>query len=188
MYDIARDTRKLDDLIQRIIKDTEYNKHIENYESKNAQCKESITSDILNLFSLQKQIKDMELSLREKGDKKGIKAEIDSLAKRIEELNKGIGVSDKELKQFQENKNKITDIEQYVKQFENDLSILKELKEQSILAPNYSEKFIDLSADVKNSLNVIFQELKTKLTENGKIEFQMKRLLYQERLKSNVIR
>ena len=168
MYDIARDTRKLDDLIQRIIKDTEYNKHIENYESKNAQCKESITSDILNLFSLQKQIKDMELSLREKGDKKGIKAEIDNLAKRIEELNKGIGVSDKELKQFQENKNKITDIEQYVKQFENDLSILKELKEQSILAPNYSEKFIDLSADVKNSLNVIFQELKTKIDREWK--------------------
>lgn len=168
MYDIARDTRKLDDLIQRIIKDTEYNKHIENYESKNAQCKESITSDILNLFSLQKQIKDMELSLREKGDKKGIKAEIDNLAKRIEELNKGIGVSDKELKQFQENKNKITDIEQYVKQFENDLSILKELKEQSILVPNYSEKFIDLSADVKNSLNVIFQELKTKIDREWK--------------------
>lgn len=168
MYDIARDTRKLDDLIQRIIKDTEYNKHIENYESKNAQCKESITSDILNLFSLQKQIKDMELSLREKGDKKGIKAEIDNLAKRIEELNKGIGVSDTELKQFQENKNKITDIEQYVKQFENDLSILKELKEQSILAPNYSEKFIDLSADVKNSLNVIFQELKTKIDREWK--------------------
>ena len=168
MYDIARDTRKLDDLIQRIIKDTEYNKHIENYESKNAQGKESITSDILNLFSLQKQIKDMELSLREKGDKKGIKAEIDNLAKRIEELNKGIGVSDEELKQFQENKNKITDIEQYVKQFGNDLSILKELKEQSILVPNYSEKFIDLSADVKNSLNVIFQELKTKIDEEWK--------------------
>lgn len=168
MYDIARDTRKLDDLIQRIIKDTEYNKHIENYESKNAQCKESITSDILNLFSLQKQIKDMELSLREKGDKKGIKAEIDNLAKRIEELNKGIGVSDEELKQFQENKNKITDIEQYVKQFGNDLSILKELKEQSILVPNYSEKFIDLSADVKNRLNVIFQELKTKIDEEWK--------------------
>ena len=165
MYDIARDTRKLDELIQRIIKDTEYNKHIENYESKKDQCKKSITSDIQNLFSLQKQIKDMELSLREKGDKKGIKAEIDNLAKRIEELNKGIGVSDEELKQFQENKNKITDIEQYVKQFGNDLSILKELKEQSILVPNYSEKFIDLSADVKNSLNVIFQELKAKIDE-----------------------
>ena len=168
MYDIARDTRKLDDLIQRIIKDTEYNKHIENYESKNAQCKESITSDILNLFSLQKQIKDMELSLREKGDKKGIKAEIGNLAKRIEELNKGIGVSDEELKQFQENKNKITNIEQCVKQFENDLFILKELKEQSILVPNYSEKFIDLSTDVKNSLSGIFQELKTKIDEEWK--------------------
>ena len=165
MYDIARDTKKLDELIQRIIKDTEYNKYIENYESKNAQCKESITSDILNLFSLQKQIKDMELSLREKGDKKGIKAEIDNLTKRIEELNKGIGVSDEELKQFQEDKNKITDIEQCVKQFGNDLSILKELKEQSILVPNYSEKFIDLSADVKNGLNGIFQELKTKIDE-----------------------
>lgn len=163
MYDIARDTKKLNDLIQRIIKDTEYNKHIENYESKNAQCKESITSDILNLFSLQKQIKDMELSLREKGDKKGIKAEIDKLTKRIEELNKGIGVSDEELKQFQEDKNKITDIEQCIKQFGNDLSILKELKEQSILVPNYSEKFIDLSDDVKNGLNVTFQELKTKI-------------------------
>lgn len=165
MYDIARDTKKLDDLIQRIIKDTEYNKHIENYESKNAQCKESITSDILNLFSLQKQIKDMELSLREKGDKKGIKAEIDNLAKRIEELNKGIGVSDEELKQFQEYKNKITNIEQCVKQFENDLFLLKELKEQSILVPNYSEKFIDLSTAVKSSLNGIFQELKAKIDE-----------------------
>lgn len=168
MYDIARDTRKLDDLIQRIIKDTEYNKHIENYESKNVQCKESISTDILNLFSLQKQIKDLELSLREKGDKKGIKTEIDNLAKRIEELNKGIGVSDEELKQFQENKNKITDIEQCIKQFENDLSLLKELKEQSILVPNYSEKFIDLSTDVKNSLNGIFQELKVKVDKEWK--------------------
>lgn len=168
MYDIARDTRKLDELIQRIIKDTEYNKHVEDYESKNVQCKESITSDILNLFSLQKQIKDLELSLREKGDKKGIKTEIDNLAKRIEELNKGIGVSDEELKQFQENKNKITDIEQCIKQFENDLSLLKELKEQSILVPNYSEKFIDLSTDVKNSLNGIFQELKVKVDKEWK--------------------
>lgn len=189
MYDIARDTKKLDNLIQRIIKDTEYNNHIENYESKNAQCKESITSDILNLFSLQKQTKDMELSLREKGDKKGIKAEIDNLTKRIEELNKGIGVSDEELKQFQENKNKITEIEQCVKQFENDLFILKELKEQSILVPNYSEKFIDLSADVKSSLNGIFQELKAKIDEewrnkisneeatlSGKIQEQRKSL------------
>lgn len=168
MYDIARDTRKLDDLIQRIIKDTEYNKHIENYESKNVQCKESITSDILNLFSLQKQIKDMEISLREKGDKKGIKTEIGNIEKRIAELNKGIGVSDEELKQFQENKNKITDIEQCIKQFENDLSLLKELKEQSILVPNYSEKFIDLSTDVKNSLNGIFQELKVKVDKEWK--------------------
>lgn len=165
MYDIARDTKKLDELIQRIIKDTEYNNHIESYESKNDQCKKSITSDIQNLFSLQKQIKDMELSLREKGDKKGIKAEIDNLTKRIEELNKGIGVSDEELKQFQENKNKITNIEQCVKQFENDLFILKELKEQSILVPNYSEKFIDLSTAVKSSLNGIFQELKAKIDE-----------------------
>lgn len=165
MYDIARDTKKLDELIQRIIKDTEYNNHIGSYESKNDQCKKSITSDIQNLFSLQKQIKDMELSLREKGDKKGIKAEIDNLTKRIEELNKGIGVSDEELKQFQENKNKITNIEQCVKQFENDLFILKELKEQSILVPNYSEKFIDLSTAVKSSLNGIFQELKAKIDE-----------------------
>lgn len=168
MYDIARDTRKLDELIQQIIKDTEYNKHVEDYESKNVQCKESISTDILNLFSLQKQIKDLELSLREKGDKKGIKTEIDNLAKRIEELNKGIGVSDEELKQFQENKNKITDIEQCIKQFENDLSLLKELKEQSILVPNYSEKFIDLSTDVKNSLNGIFQELKVKVDKEWK--------------------
>lgn len=168
MYDIARDTKKLDELIQRIIKDTEYNNHIESYESKNDQCKKSITADIQNLFSLQKQIKDMELSLREKGDKKGIKAEIDNLTKRIEELNKGIGVSDEELKQFQENKNKITNIEQCVKQFENDLFILKELKKQSILVPNYSEKFIDLSTDVKNSLSGIFQELKTKIDEEWK--------------------
>lgn len=189
MYDIARDTKKLDDLIQRIIKDTEYNKHIENYESKNAQCKESITSDILNLFSLQKQIKDMELSLREKGDKKGIQAEIDNLTKSIEELNRGVGVSDEELKQFQENKNKITDIEQCVKQFENDLFILKELKEQSVLVPNYSEKFIDLSTAVKSSLNGLFQELKAKIDEewrnkisneeatlSGKIQEQRKSL------------
>ena len=110
----------------------------------------------------------MELSLREKGDKKGIKAEIDNLTKRIEELNKGIGVSDEELKQFQENKNKITDIEQCVKLFGNDLSILKELKEQSILVSDYSEKFIDLSTDVKNSLSGIFQELKTKIDEEWK--------------------
>lgn len=189
MYDIAKDTKKLDDLIQRIIKDTDYNKFIVAYNAQNAQCKESITSDILNVFSLQKQIKDMELSLREKGDKKGIKAEIDNLAKKIEELNKGIGVSDDELKQFQENKNRITDIEQCVKQFENDLSLLKELKGQSILVPNYPEKFIDLSTDVKNSLTGIFQELKAKIDEewrskisneeiiiSGKIQEQRKEL------------
>ena len=97
MYEIAKDEKKTNKLIQDIIRNRDENEILEEYKSKNENLKKNITKSILDIFQTQSDIENLQEQLKEKGDKKGVETEIERLNSKINELSKNSQISEDEL-------------------------------------------------------------------------------------------
>ena len=166
MHDIAKDEEKTDMLIKQVISNKEENKLLVEYGAKNNELKKSISKNILDVFQLQSDIENLQIQLKEKGDKKGIEAEIQRLGTKIQELSKNATITAQELETYQNSLKEIAEKEQLIKQSDNDLSLLAALKSKSIVDTYYISEFDNLSSSIKSSITDAFNKFSSDTNAN----------------------
>jgi hypothetical protein len=143
------------------------------FEKENNQ---KIANAIASLFNLIAEADEQKEKIKNTGDKKGIKTEIDKLEKEISELKKTAGLKDKEIKQYDEFVEQIKERTGAVEVIESDKTELEKLKQQSLFDDPYFEGLSDkLKTDIVSSYEKLKKEYKEKW--NSEID---KRILNQE--------
>jgi predicted ATPase len=163
MYEIAKDRKQTNKLIQNIITNTDENNSLSARKNENENIKRNITTWILELFQTNTNIFSLQNQLKECGDKKGVETEISRLGQKLTELNKNCDVQQTEIDEFNNSLQTIQSNNQSVSQYENDLQTLTALKNKSIVNENYLYELYQLSDTNKSELSNKFQELKDKV-------------------------
>lgn len=128
MYEIAKDEKKTNKLIQDIIRNRDENETLEEYKSKNENLKKKIAKNILEIFQTQSEIESLQKQLKEKGDKKGVETEIERLNSKINELSKNSQTSEEELNHYRKFLQDISECERLVSQADSDLKLFERMR------------------------------------------------------------
>jgi predicted ATPase len=128
MYEIAKNKRKTQELIQDIIRNRDENETLEEYKSRNENLKKTIAKNILDIFQTQSEIESLQKQLKEKGDKKGVEAEIERLNSKVKELSKNSQTSEEELSLYRKLLQDVSESERLVSQADSDLRLFERMK------------------------------------------------------------
>lgn len=128
MYEIAKDVKKTNKLIQDIIRNRDENEVLEEYKSKNEILKKTIAKSILDIFQTQSDIENLQEQLKEKGDKKGVETEIERLNSKIKELSKNSQISEDELSIYRKQLQEISESDRLISQADSDLKLFERMK------------------------------------------------------------
>lgn len=128
MYEIAKDEKKTNKLIQDIIRNRDENEVLEEYKSKNEILKKTIAKSILDIFQTQSDIENLQEQLKEKGDKKGVETEIERLNSKIKELSKNSQISEDELSTYRKQLQEISESDRLISQADSDLKLFERMK------------------------------------------------------------
>lgn len=160
MYEIARDKKKKNKLIQEIVEEKDSENLIRNYEKFCASNKSTLQTNIDDLFKLQKDIDELTTTLKEKGDKSGLEKEIENLQTKIKDSHQGENFSEDELKEFEGFKKEILRLEQLRKILEKDKNEVSILKNEDLFNSSFSYKFNQLSDLNTKAIQEIFNAVK----------------------------
>ena len=128
MYEIAKDEKKTNKLIQDIIRNRDESEVLEEYKSKNETLKKTIAKSILDIFQTQSDIENLQEQLKEKGDKKGVETEIERLNSKIKELSKNSQISEDELSIYRKQLQEISESDRLISQADSDLKLFERMK------------------------------------------------------------
>ena len=137
MYEIARDKEKKNKLIQDIVEEKDDENLIKNYENFCVSNKSTLQTNIDDLFQLQANIDKLTTILKEKGDESGLRKEIESLKIKIKESQQGNSFSEEELKQYEELKKEILELEQLQQKQEKDKNEISVLKNKNLFDSSF---------------------------------------------------
>jgi nicotinamide riboside kinase len=141
MHEIAKDKDKTDALIKKVISNKDENIYLTDCETKNNELKKSLSNNILDVFQLQSDIENLQIQLKEKGDKKGVETEIQRLNTKIQELSKNSTITEQELEKYQSSLHKIAEAELLVSQAENDLRLFPKMKLTTVIKNSYPNEY-----------------------------------------------
>ena len=178
MYEIAKDPKLTDKLIEKIIKEKDHEKILISYETFTENNRTEIINKINTLFKLQTQIDKLKVELKEKGDKEGIEKEIKVLENKIKTIISSHSLNDSELKEFEDISETISKSEQKIKLCENDIIQIQKLKEGDFFNSSFEYEFNPLSDLTRNTIKDYFQLLKEEALNNWrkKLEEEEKNL------------
>ncbi|NYT47006.1 MAG: hypothetical protein H0A75_04710 [Candidatus Methanofishera endochildressiae] len=162
MYEIARDKEKKNKLIQDIVEEKDNKNLIRNYEKFCADNKSTIQTNLDDLFQLQANIDELTTTLKEKGDKSGLKKEIENLQNKIKESQQDNSFSEDELKQYEKLKDEILKLEQLQQKQEKDKNEIAVLKDEDLFDSSFSYKFNQLSDLNSTAIQAIFDSVRQK--------------------------
>jgi predicted ATPase len=171
----------IDEIIKNVLeKEEDVKTTFRNLENQNREAEKTITQNIEELFYKESDIQVLSENIKKIGDKKGIESEIEKLKKEVSELKKKAGMSDEEIKNYNETLEKITNLKATQEKFEKDLYSLITLKSQKNFGvfSSTQEHLNSLDSEIKktlqNSLNKTLEEAETKWNET--IEQEHKKL------------
>ncbi|MEA2076911.1 MAG: hypothetical protein U9O95_02720 [Candidatus Marinimicrobia bacterium] len=162
MYEIARDKEKKNKLIQDIVEEKDDKTLIKNYEKFCANNKSTIQTNLDDLFKLQANIDELTTTLREKGDKGGLRKEIENLGNKIKDSQQDNSFSENELKQYEALKKEILELEQLQQKQEKDKTEIAVLKDEDLFDSSFSYKFNQLSDLNSKAIQAIFDSVRQK--------------------------
>ncbi len=174
----------IDDIIKNVLEQEEDVKNVfTQLQNQNREVEKTITQNIEDLFYKENDIKNQSESIKEIGDKKGIESEIEKLKKEVSELKKKAGMSDDEIKDYNDTLEKITNLKVIQEKVGKDLNSLTALKSQKNFGVfSSTQEYLDslevgIKKNLQNSLNTTLEEAEAKWhetieMENKKIEKQ----------------
>jgi predicted ATPase len=160
MYEIARDEKKKNKLIHDIINEKDYEKLIKNYEKFCINNKIIIQTNLDDLFKLQENINELEITLKEKGDENGLRKEIKNLQSKIKNSQQDNSFSEDELKKYGNLKKEILELEQLQQKQIKDKATITTLKDENLFDSSFNYKFNQLSELNSKDIQEIFDSVK----------------------------
>lgn len=168
MYNIASNKVKKNRLIQDIVEEKDKDNLIRNYENSCINNKSTLQNNIDDLFKLQTDIDELTSNLKEKGDKSGLEKEIDNLQTKIKDSHQGEDFSEDELKEFENLKKEIVELEQLQNVLENDKNEITILQAADLFDTSFNYKFNQLSELSTKDIQEIFDSIKHSAIEQWK--------------------
>jgi predicted ATPase len=164
MYRLAKNKNgELDNLVEEIIKqDPTKNQLIINYDSFSSENNSDITTKINKLFQLQEDLIKRKLKLKEKGDEKGIKSEIEKLTKELSELKLKIQITEQELEEYNTLKLQLDELAKLNENYSSQVSKIQSLKEKFFLNKNIDFDIVSLNDSNRSEVKTSFEKLKDK--------------------------
>ncbi|NQX80490.1 MAG: hypothetical protein HRT66_00645 [Flavobacteriaceae bacterium] len=164
MYTLARNRNKeLDNLIENIIKqDSSKNQLISNYETFSSENNTDITNKVNKIFQLQEDLINRRNLLKEKGDKKGIEAEIEKLTKELDELKSKSQISEEDLDSYSKLKSQKDHLSKSNEILGDEVSRIENLKEKFFINKEIEFELVSISERNRIQIKIKFDELKAK--------------------------
>lgn len=179
LVDKKEDKTSIDDIIKNVLEQEEDVKNVFiNLQNQNREVEKTITQNIEGLFYKENDIKNLSENIKKIGDKKGLESEINKIKEEISELKKKAGMSDLEIKNYNESLEKITNLKAEQEKTEKDLQFLAILKSQKNFGvfPATREILDSLGPKIKNilreSLNIVLEEAETKWNKTIESEYK----------------
>ena len=185
MYEIARNKEKKNRLIQDIVEEKDDKGLINNYKKFCSSNKNTIQTNLDDLFKLQEDIDKLTATLKEKGDESGLKREIENLQNKIKDSQQDNSFSEDELKQYEALKKEILEIEQLLKKQENDKIEIAALKTEDLFDSSFSYKFNQLTDVNSEAIHNIFDSVKQKATREWQDKLSSKLTAIDELIEEN---
>ena len=155
MYRIAKDEKRTNDLIQNIIKIRPENEIVKTYEEECSKTSKELITDIHDVQRLKNEIDELNRNLSEKGDKKGVEAEVERLRGKLDVLSHRVNISPEKLDTYSINQNEILECEKRITQAEEDLLVLKNLQEISPVKNEYLKEINHYSLHLPENVSKI---------------------------------
>jgi ABC-type cobalamin/Fe3+-siderophores transport system ATPase subunit len=165
MYEIARNKEKKNKLIQSIVEEKNDKDLIKNYEKFCTTNKNTLQTNLDDLFKLQSDINELTTTLKEKGDESGLKKEIETLGNKIKKSQQDNSFLKDELKECETLKEEILKLEQLQQKQEKDENEITTLKEEELFNLSFCYKFNQLSELNLKGIQEIFDSVKEEAIE-----------------------
>ena len=147
MYEIARDTKKVDRLIHKIITETESNKTVLNkLDGDTTNITGIIRKKCAELFALHKKLIDYNERIRTEGNVSGIEQTIKMIQEKANSLKNNSGITVEELKAFEANDEQLSRDNAAKTDLTNDINKIEYLKQISPLDSSLKYEFNNLSS------------------------------------------
>lgn len=153
MFDIASNSKLRDELIERIIEDYDTDKHYETYRGFITSNKNQLSQSIRNLFNIQNEILEIQGSLKQKGDKLGVVAELKNINEKL--INSKVNITEEQLAAYKVISESLFDKESRIKIIDADINQIKYISTQQIFNESIQYSFSSFS---ENYRNVIFSD------------------------------
>ncbi|GAB5398859.1 MAG: hypothetical protein Aureis2KO_04440 [Aureisphaera sp.] len=164
MYTLARNKNKeLDNLIESIIKqDSSKNQLISKYETFSSENNTDITNKVNKIFHLQEDLVKRRNLLKEKGDRKGIEAEIEKLTKELAELKSKSQISEDDLENYSKLRAKKDSVSKANEILGDEISRINNLKEKFFINKEIDFELVSISENNRKEIKLKFDELRAK--------------------------
>ena len=162
MYRLAQNkNNELDKLIEEIVRqDKNKNNLIADYETYSAENNTDITNKLNKLFQLQDELVKKNTQLKEKGDEKGIRSEIDKLERESKELKTKINISDSELQEYNKLKSENDSLHKLNENLQSQILKLQSLKSKFLINKDIEFDIVALSDSNKDEVRAKYDDLK----------------------------
>ncbi len=162
MYRLAQNkNNELDKLIEEIVRqDKAKNNLIADYETYSAENNTDITNKLNKLFQLQDELVKKNAQLKEKGDEKGIRSEIDKLERESKELKTKINISDSELQEYNNLKSETDTLVKLNENLQSQILKLQSLKSKFLINKDLEFDIVALSDSNKDEVRAKYDDLK----------------------------
>jgi ABC-type cobalamin/Fe3+-siderophores transport system ATPase subunit len=167
LVDKKEDKTSIDEIIKNVLEQEEDVKNVfTKLQAENREVEKTITQNIEDLFYKESDIRNLSEKIKDIGDKKGIESEIKKLKKEVSELKKKSGMTEKELKQYDQLISKSVKLNNKKELYQKDLEALEKVKDQKFFTlpflGNLSEK---LQKTLKNDFFSIKEKYQSEWTE-----------------------
>lgn len=162
LVDKEGEINAIDKIIENVLKQEKGDVYdaLLDFEKENNQ---KIANEIASLFNLITEAEEQKEKIKNTGDKRGIKKEIDRIEKEISELKKTAGLKDEEIKQYDEFDKQIKERTIGIEVIESDKSELEKLKQQRLFNELSFDGISDnLKIDIISSYKKLRKEYKEK--------------------------
>lgn len=170
MIDLATDQHELNKLLEKIVKEKDERQLLDEYNKFLAQNRITISNQVNQLFLEQAKI-DSQIALKkQKGDEKGIEAEISKIQEKIENIKSDSYISEDEIKRYNELATSIAQKQGEIKTIENDVRILGGIIPENLFNIYYENELGSLSEEERTILSTKLEEIKRDALERWKAE------------------
>lgn len=152
LVDKKEGNTSIDEIIKSVLeKEDDVKIAFKRLESQNRETEKIITQKVEDLFYKESDIQSLSENIKKIGDKKGIELEIEKLKKEISEYKIKSGMSEVELKKYDELITKSVKLKDNKELYQNDLKALNNVKDQKI----FTSPFLDeLSENLQKTLRI----------------------------------